>query len=138
VALISIMFGFSICAAILMFSRSLATLGREIRFRADQQAEIGAANHFLEVVRRGQVLLHPDEIGLPLGRRDPHLLRQDAAHLREDAGLGFVAVGDERDHQPAGQAKAPGDAEGQPSARPHLVESDPDLVVESVHRRCCP
>jgi hypothetical protein len=75
---------------------------------------------------------------LPLGGRDAHLVGQDRLHLREDAGLRFIAVGDERDHQPADQAQGPGDAERKPFASPHLVESDPKLFVESVHRRCCP
>ncbi len=116
----------------------LGDLRRQIALGSDQQVEIGAAHDLFEVPGRGQRLLHAEEIGLPLGGRDPDLLRQDRLELREYACLRFVAVGHQRDGEPANQAQPPGDAECEPPARPHLVESYSKLFVKSVHRRCCP
>src|SRR3546814_14710145 len=89
-------------------------LSGEVAVGGHQRIEVGAADHLLQILGRGQRLLDAKQVALPLGRGDADLLGQDRLHLGEDPRSRLVAVGNERDDEPTGPAQSPRDGQRQP------------------------
>ena len=84
----------------------------------DRLADPGRADDLLEVGGADQGLAHPLDVLLARVGADADLVGEHVVELDEHARLGFVAVGDQRDREPAEQAHAPGHRQRQPAAVP--------------------
>ena len=105
--------------------------------RGDLVAQRGRAHDLLEVDRTGQGLLHAVDVAAAVVEADADLLGERIVELDKNTRPRFVAVGHHGDHQPAEQADAPGDGQGQPAPVPDAVDRCAQFVVDRIHRVSC-
>jgi hypothetical protein len=101
----------------------------------DILAQFRRADDLFEIDPAGQSLAYAFQFLLAVAG-DFQLLREDVVDLHIDTRAAFVAVGDQRHHQPAEHADAPGHAQRDPAPVPDLIERRAQFLEDLVHSGC--
>jgi hypothetical protein len=103
----------------------------------DLFAQLGAAYHALEIDRADQRLADLGDRLLAVAG-NLQLLGQDILELDIDPRPAFIAVGDERNRQPAEDAHGPGHRERKPAAVPHRMQRAAKFFDDFLHAPAVP